>query len=67
MYFSQHLFWVLGTVLLFCMSTGLIFYSLHRKALRYLKHRWCTIIAVFATTINLFGYLGSLAARRLYF
>lgn len=66
-YWPQHLFWVMGSVLLFCMSTGLIFYSLHRKAIEIPKAPMGTIIAVFSTLMNLFGFLGSLVARKLYF
>ena len=64
-YFSQHLFWVMSTVLLFCMSTGLIFSSLHRKAIEIPKAPMGTIIAVFSTTMNLAAFLGSLVARKL--
>jgi MFS transporter, DHA1 family, multidrug resistance protein len=63
----QHLFGVLGSVLLFCISTGLIFYSLHRKAIEMPKAPMGTIIAVFSTAMNLFGVLGSLAAMLLHF
>jgi hypothetical protein len=63
----QRLFWVMGSVLLFCLSTGLIFYSLHRKAIEIPKAPMGTVIAVFSTSMNLFGFLGSLAARKLYF
>ena len=63
----QHLFFVIGSVLLFCLSTGLIFYSLHRKAIEIPKAPMGTIIAVFSMSMNLFGFLGSLAARNLYF
>jgi DHA1 family multidrug/chloramphenicol efflux transport protein-like MFS transporter len=67
MYSPQRLVWVLGSVLLFCMSTGLIFYSLHRKAIEIPKAPMGTIIAVFSMTMNLSGFLGSLAARQLNF
>jgi DHA1 family multidrug/chloramphenicol efflux transport protein-like MFS transporter len=63
----QHLLWVMGSVLLFCMSAGLIFYSLQRKAIEIKKAPMGTIIAVFSTTMNLFAFLGSLAARQLNF
>jgi len=63
----QHLFLVVGSVLLFFLSTGLIFYSLHRKAIEVPKAPMGTVIAVFSTFMNLFGFLGSLAARKLYF
>ncbi|HEY2566691.1 MAG TPA: MFS transporter [Candidatus Aquirickettsiella sp.] len=63
----KHLFWVMGSVLLFCLSTGLVFYSLHRKAIEIPKAPMGTVIAVFSTFMNLFGFLGSLAARKLYF
>ena len=66
-YWPQHLFWVMGSVLLFCMSTGLIFYSLHRKAIEIPKAPMGTIIAVFSTTMHLFGFLGSLMARAIHF
>ena len=63
----QHLCWVMGSILLFCMSTGLIFYSLHRKAIEIPRAPMGTIIAVFSMSMNLFGFLGSLAARSLNF
>ncbi|HEY2567232.1 MAG TPA: MFS transporter, partial [Candidatus Aquirickettsiella sp.] len=66
-YFSQHLFWVMSTVLLFCMSAGLIFYSLHRKAIEMPKAPMGTIIAVFSSAMHLFGFLGCLAARAINF
>ena len=66
-YFSQHLFWVMSTVLLFCMSAGRIFYSLHRKAIETPKAPMGTIIAVFSTMMNLAAFFGSLGARKLYF
>lgn len=67
MYLPQRLFWVMGSVLLFCMSAGLIFYSLNRKAIEIPKAPMGTITAVFSTAMHLFGFLGSLAARTLYF
>lgn len=66
-YLPQHLFLVMGSVLLFCFSTGLIFYSLHRKAIEMPKAPISTIIAVCSTMMHLFGFLGSLAARKLSF
>ena len=66
-YFPQHLFWVMGVFLLFCLSAGLIFYSLNRKAIEIPKAPMGTITAVFSTAMHLFGFLGSLAARTLYF
>jgi MFS family permease len=66
-YWPQHLLWVMGSVLLFCMGTGLIFYSLHRKAIEIPKAPMGTIIAVFSTTMNLFAFLGSLSARAINF
>lgn len=67
MYLPQRLLWVMGSVLLFCMSAGLIFYSLNRKAIEIPKASMGTIIAVFSMTMNLSGFLGSLAARQLNF
>ena len=67
MYLPQHLYWVMGSVLLFCLSTGLVFYSLHRKAIEIPKAPMGTVIAVFSTSMHLFGFLGSLIARKLYF
>lgn len=67
LYLPQHLFFVMGSVLLFCLSTGLIFYSLHRKAIEIPKAPMGTITAVFSTSMHLFGFLGSLAARQLNF
>ena len=66
-YLPQNLFCVMENVLLFFMSTGLIFYSLHRKAIEMPKAPLGTIIAVFSTTMNLFAFLGSLLARKLLF
>ncbi|MFZ0219493.1 MAG: MFS transporter [Candidatus Aquirickettsiella sp.] len=66
-YCPQHLFLVMEWILLFCMSTGLIFYSLHRKAIEIPKAPMGTIIAVFSTTMHLFGFLGSLSARAINF
>ncbi len=67
-YLPQHLFWVIVNVLLFCLSTGFIFFSLNRKAIEIPKGApMGTIIAVFSMAMNLFGFLGSLAARKLYF
>lgn len=66
-YSPQHLFWVMEVFLLFCMSAGLIFYSLHRKAIEIPKAPMGTTIAVFSTTMYLFGFIGSLAARKLSF
>lgn len=63
----QHLFFVMGSILLFCLSTGLIFYSLHRKAIEIPKAPMGTITAVFSTTMNLFAFLGSLSARAINF
>jgi hypothetical protein len=66
-YLSQNLFCVMENVLFFFMSTGLIFYSLHRKAIEMPKAPMGTIIAVFSTTMNLFAFLGSLLVRKLHF
>jgi len=66
-YLPQHLFFVMGGILLFCTSTGLIFYSLHRKAIEIPKAPMGTTIAVFSISMNLFGFLGSLMARKLFF
>lgn len=67
MHSPSHLFWVVGSVLLFYMSTGLIFNALYRKAIEIPKVPKGTIIVVFSITMNLFGCLGSLAARSLDF
>ena len=66
-YLPQHLYWVMGSVLLFCLNTGLVFYSLHRKAVEIPKAPMGTVIAVFSMSMHLFGFLGSLMARKLYF
>lgn len=66
-YLPQHVFFVMGGVLFFCVSTGVIFYSLNRKAIEIPKAPMGTITAVFSTSMHLFGFLGSLAARKLYF
>lgn len=67
MYHPQHLIWLITSLLLFCISAGLIFYSLHRKAIELPKASMGTILAVFATLMNLFGFLGSLTARTIQF
>ena len=66
-YLPQHLLWVMGCILFFSASTGLIFYSLHRIAVETPKAPMGTTIAVFSTAMNLFGFLGSLAARAIQF
>jgi hypothetical protein len=57
----------MGSVLLFCMNTGLIFYSLNRKAVEIPKAPMSTNMAVFSMAMNLFAFLGSLVARQLNF
>jgi len=58
---------VMGCILFFSTSTRLIFYSLHRIAVETPKAPMGTTIAVFSTAMNLFGFLGSLAARAIHF
>ncbi|MFM2322163.1 MAG: Multidrug transporter MdfA [Pseudomonadota bacterium] len=67
LYLPEFLIGVMGCVLFFSASTGLIFYSLHRTAVEIPKAPMGTTIAVFSTAMNLFGFLGSLAARAIYF
>ncbi|RDH40142.1 MAG: hypothetical protein CFE62_005475 [Candidatus Aquirickettsiella gammari] len=66
-YLPQHFLWVMGCILFFSTSSGLIFYSLHRIAVETPKAPMGTTIAVFSTAMNLFGFLGSLAARAIQF
>jgi hypothetical protein len=66
-YLPQHFLWVMGCILFFSTSSGLIFYSLHRIAVETPKAPMGTTIAVFSTAMNLFGFLGSLAARIIHF
>ncbi|HEY2566940.1 MAG TPA: MFS transporter [Candidatus Aquirickettsiella sp.] len=67
-FLPQHFYWVMGNILLFCLSTGFIFYSLHRKAIEMPKKApMATTIAVFSMSKNLFGFLGSLVARAIHF
>jgi hypothetical protein len=65
-YLPQHIFFVMGGVLFFCVSMGVIFYSLNRKAIE-IKAPMGTITAVFSASMHLFRFLGSLAARQLNF
>jgi DHA1 family multidrug/chloramphenicol efflux transport protein-like MFS transporter len=67
LYFPQFLMVVMGCIIFFSVSTGLIFYSLHRTAVEIPKAPMGTTIAVFSTAMNLFGFLGSLAARSIHF
>ncbi|MFZ0218854.1 MAG: MFS transporter [Candidatus Aquirickettsiella sp.] len=51
----------------FMLSTGLIFYALHRKAIDSVEAPMGVKMAVFSTAMNLFGFLGSLVASRVHF
>src|SRR5436190_4510454 len=67
-FLPQHFYWVIGNILFFCLSTGFIFYSLYRKAIEMPKKApMATTMAVFSMSQNLFGFLGSLMVRKLYF
>lgn len=57
----------MGCFILFTFSTGIIFYSLSRKAMEVPKAPMGTTMAVFSTAMNLFGFLGSFVARFLHF
>lgn len=67
LYLPQRLLWVMGCILFFSTSTGLIFYFLHRTAVETPKVPMGTSIAVFSTAMNLFGFLGSWLARVIHF
>lgn len=68
LFLPQHFYWVMGSILLFYLSTGFIFYSLNRKAIEIPKEApMATTIAVFTMSKNLFGFLGSLMARSIHF
>lgn len=66
-YIPQHFMVVMTCLVLFTFSTGAIFYSLSRKAMEVSKAPMGTTMAVFSTKMNLFGFLGSFAARFLHF
>lgn len=51
----------------FTLSTGLVFYALHRKAIESVEAPMGIKMAVFSTAMNLFGFLGSLIATRVHF
>lgn len=51
----------------FTLSTGLVFYTLHRKAIESVEAPMGVKMAVFSTAMNLFGFLGSLIASRVHF
>lgn len=67
--FSPKNFYLLmENILLFCLSTGLVFYSLHRKAIEMPKKSpMATTIAVFSMSKNFFGFLGSVMASAIHF
>lgn len=68
LFLPKNFYLLMENILLFCLSTGLVFYSLHRKAIEMPKKSpMATTIAVFCMSKNLFGFLGSLAARKLVF
>lgn len=50
----------------FTLSTGLVFYALHRKAIESVEAPMGIKMAVFSTAMNLFGFLGSLIATRVH-
>lgn len=67
-YLPEHFYWVIESILMFCLSTGFIFYSLHRKAIEMPKKApMATTIAVFCLSKNLFGVLGSVLSRTIHF
>ncbi|WP_339049638.1 MFS transporter [Rickettsiella endosymbiont of Xylota segnis] len=51
---------------LFMLSTGLIFYTLHRKAIESSNASTGIKVAVFSSAMNLFGFLGSLLANTIH-
>lgn len=51
---------------LFMLSTGLIFYTLHRKAIESSNASTGIKIAVFSSAMNLFGFFGSLLANTIH-
>ena len=48
------------------LSTGLIFYTLHRKAIEASNVSAGIKIAVFSNAMNLFGFFGSLLANTIH-
>lgn len=67
LYLPHQLLIVMTSLLLFALSTGVILYSLNRVAIEIPKAPMGTVTAVFATTLNLFAFLGSLSVRWLHF
>ncbi len=51
----------------FTLSTGLVFYALHRKAIESVEAPMGVKMAVFSTAMNLFGFFGSLIASMIHF
>ena len=51
----------------FTLSTGLVFYTLHRKAIESVDAPMGIKMAVFSSAMNLFGFLGSLMASTVHF
>lgn len=51
----------------FTLSTGLIFYTLHRKAIEAVDAPMGIKMAVFSSAMNFFGFLSSLIATTVHF
>ncbi len=58
---------VLFFLIAFTLSTGLVFYTLHRKAIESVDAPMGIKMAVFSSAMNLFGFLGSLIASTVHF
>lgn len=58
---------ILSLLTTFTLSTGLVFYVLHRKAIESVEAPMGIKMAVFSTAMNLFGFLGSLIASKVHF
>ncbi|TLY46925.1 MAG: multidrug effflux MFS transporter [Gammaproteobacteria bacterium] len=63
----QHFKIIVFFLLLFMLSTGLIFYTLHRKAIESSHVSTGIKVAVFSSAMNLFGFFGSLLANTIHF
>jgi DHA1 family multidrug/chloramphenicol efflux transport protein-like MFS transporter len=62
----QHFKIVIFFLSLFMLSTGLIFYTLHRKAIEASNVSAGIKIAVFSSAMNLFGFFGSLLTNTIH-
>lgn len=67
LYLPQRPLIVMTCLILFSLSTGIILYSMSRKAVEIPKAPMGTVTAVFVTCFNLSAFLGSVATRFLHF